>query len=855
MAHLDEYRRKRNFKRTPEPAGSPVRKRAGGSKKVGNKGGTGSKGGNAFVIHKHAARQLHFDLRLENNGVFESWAVPKGPSMETGVKRLAVQVEDHPIAYGDFEGTIPKKEYGGGTIMIWDRGEWTETHRSDGKIDFLLAGSKLSGSWTLTRLGKTDRKGRDNWLLIKRSDSQATDSLPPSDVAMDGNVDRSVVTGRTMAQIAKGEDPAEAEELNQERAATDARARPRRAPRQLKPQLATLVDSVPTGPEWLHEIKFDGYRIIASLENGSVQLWSRNGKDWTHRFSSIAASLEKMPAASAVLDGEIVAMQENGVSSFRKLQQALSEERTDDLVYQVFDLIYLDGASLRDTPLRARKRALAGLIANLNGSGSVRFSEHLDGDGTELFEHACELGLEGIISKHADARYRATRNRQWRKIKCVRHEELLVGGYTEPAGKRVGFGALLLGTRNDAGKLVYAGKVGTGFSDRQLRSLLARLRKLKTTACPFDNCPEPGGAHWVRPELVAEVQFTEWTRDGRLRHPSFRGLREDKSPEDIRMSKPTASRVDATAAHGKSQRSRKNDVAGVRLSSPERILYPDQGITKLELARYYEEIASWILPQVSSRPLSLLRCPQGRVKECFFQKHPGDAISRHIPRIDIREKNGKSSYLYIKRLSDLIALVQAGTLELHVWGCKVADLERPDTLVFDLDPGPGVSWPAIIAASRSLQDRLHDLNLASFVRLTGGKGLHVVCPLKPKSGWDDVKDFARAVAGAHAKDDPRKFTTNMSKAKRRGRIFIDYLRNGRGATAIASYSTRARKGAPVAVPIRWDELNPSLTSNRYNVVSVRRRLGALRSDPWEGFEESRRPLTRKMFAIVGVNGD
>ncbi|HEX7718624.1 MAG TPA: DNA ligase D, partial [Woeseiaceae bacterium] len=733
MAQLDEYKRKRNFKRSPEPAG--VRRRAGGRKP-----------GNAFIIHKHAARQLHFDLRLENNGVLESWAVPKGPSMEPGVKRLAVQVEDHPIDYGDFEGTIPKKEYGGGTIMIWDKGEWTETHRSDGRIDFLLSGHKLAGSWTLTRIGKTDRKGRDNWLLIKRSDPQVSGSVPQQDVAMD----RSVVTGRTMEQIAKGLDPVEADVPKQEPAATDAAARPRarqtRPPRRLKPQLATLVDAVPAGPEWLHEIKFDGYRIIALLENGSVKLWSRNGKNWTRRFASIAASLGKIPAASAVLDGEVVAMESSGVSSFGKLQQALSKEQTGDLVYQVFDLMHLDGASLRDTPLRARKRALSELLdlASFNENDSVRFTEHLEGDGTELLEHACQLGLEGIISKHADARYRATRNRQWRKIKCVRHEELLVGGYTKPAGKRVGFGALLLGKRSDAGKLVYAGKVGTGFSDRQLKSLLARLRKLKTADCPFESYSEPGGANWVRPELVAEVQFTEWTKDGRLRHPSFRGLREDKNPEDIRVSKPSVRKDDPTATHGKSKRGSKNEVAGVTLSNPDRILYPDQGITKVELARYYEEIASWILPQVSRRPLSLLRCPQGRVKECFFQKHPGDAISRHIPRIDIRQKSGKSSYLYIERLSDLVAMVQAGTLELHVWGCTVTDLERPDTMVFDLDPGPGVSWPAIIAASRSLKDRLDDLGLTSFVRLTGGKGLHVVVLLKPKSGWDDVKAFARA---------------------------------------------------------------------------------------------------------------
>lgn len=827
VARLEKYRQKRNFARTPEPSGRQHKR--------------GAEGG-LFVVHKHAARRLHYDLRLEHDGVLESWAVPKGPSLEPGEKRLAVHVEDHPLEYGDFEGTIPAHEYGGGTVMLWDRGRWRPTRRTEGRIDFELEGERLRGRWTLTRMKNRD-DGRENWLLIKRHDAEPVPAAEPLPE------DRSVISGRSMAEIADGAPPAAPAKRRRKpagrarrRSADDAEPLPT-APR---PQLATLADAAPAGDHWLHEIKFDGYRILARLDRGSVQLISRNGKDWTGRFPEVAERLQALPVATALLDGEVVATAADGTSSFRALQEALSQRRTGGLSYQLFDLLHLEGRDLSQTPLLERKAALRQLMDSFDGGREIRYTDHVIGEGPSFFEHACRLGLEGVVSKRVSAPYRAERNRHWLKVKCTHHEELVVGGYTEPGGSRSGFGALLLGAFDPAGALVYAGKVGTGFDQRSLANITRTLKKLETEQCPFAACPEKRGVRWVRPELVAEVEFTEWTRDGVLRHPSFRGLREDRSPEEIRM--PAPRQTNAPTADANDDR-----VAGVRLSNPDRVLYPEQGLTKIALARFYEEIAEHILPLLRRRPLALVRCPQGRGGQCFFQKHPGQAMPGDMPRIAIREKEGKADYLYVDDLHDLVGLVQAGTLELHVWGSRVEDHEHPDMLVFDLDPGGDVAWSTVIEVARSLRDRLDHLGLESFCRTTGGKGLHVVVPLTPSLGWDAVKAFTRGVAEAHARDDRTRLTVNMSKSKRGGRIFLDYLRNGRGATAIASYSTRAREGAPVAVPIRWNELNAALVSDRYNVRNLRRRLAALRGDPWAEFEDARRPLTAAMLHAVGAD--
>lgn len=864
MEKLKEYRRKRDFQRSPEPAGEDRDDAAPGS---------------LFVVHKHAASHDHFDLRLEQDGVLKSWALPKGPSLEPGEKRLAVQVEDHPLEYADFEGVIPKGSYGGGTSMLWDRGRWKATGKQrEDRIDIELDGEKLQGTWTLARMTGRDKKGRGesgkNWLMIKRRD--AGKRKGPA-VSVDD--DHSVVTGRTMRQIAEDRDNvwtasgATAEPPAPPDPSGLDGARKVALPEEPRPQLATLVREVPASADWIHEIKFDGYRILARFEDGEVRLITRNHQDWTHRFPELAQLLAQLPVDDALLDGEVVSLAHDGTSSFRRLQEALSTNRTADLVYQAFDLIHLDGHDLSEVALLERKRTLAQLLeaAGFVGSSRVRYSDHIDAQGQAFFEQACRLSLEGIISKRGDAAYQPGRGKQWVKVKCANHEELVIGGYTDPGGSRSGFGSLLMGIFGDDGKLVYSGRVGTGFNTRLLESLSAKLRDLETEESPFDG-PIPGASravHWVRPELVIEVEFTERTRDGRLRHPAFRGLREDRDPEEIRM--PTNGKDSKDKSRDRSQAKKKSpssasggsaparrtrageaEVLGVRLSNADRVLYPEQGLTKLGLARYYEEIEEWILPHLARRPLSLVRCPEGRTNECFFQKHPRVAIPASVPRIDIAEKKGTAEYVYVASAADLVGLVQAGALEIHPWGSRIDDIERPDNIVFDLDPSPGVGWEEILRVAGTLRERLDSLGLESFVRTTGGKGLHLVVPLKPKADWDEVKAFAKAVSQQHAQDDPQRLTANMSKTKRQGRIFIDYLRNGRGATAVASYSVRAREGAPVAVPVRWDELNAALRSDRYTTENLRRRLSALREDPWQGFAEASRPLTAKILRAVGA---
>lgn len=845
MEKLEEYRRKRDFERTREPAGGADKE---------------SVTGNLYVMHKHAASHDHFDLRLEQDGVLRSWALPKGPSLEPGEKRLAVEVEDHPLEYGEFEGVIPEKSYGGGTVMLWDRGTWQLKGKSKpDRIDIELDGERLKGSWTLTRMsGKRQDKHGRNWLMIKRHDDQ-----PRMDASLTVDLDESIVSGRSMGEIAEDRDDTwGADTLEVPDPGDLDGARKARLPKELKPQLATLAREVPTQGEWIHEIKLDGYRLLARIEKGDVRLITRNGKDWTQRFAEIARALEPLPVDSALLDGEVVAMGKDGISRFGELQEALSSGRTSALVYQLFDLPYLAGYDLAGVPLLQRKRTLAALLEAAgmqSGTGTIRYSDHLDAHGEAFHARACQMGLEGIICKRADSRYQQKRSRDWLKVKCVSHEEFVVGGYTEPSGSRSGFGSLLMGAYGKQG-LIYAGRVGTGFSHRLLERLSATLQELEVKRSPFhDNVPDSRAVHWVRPELVIEVEFTERTRDGRLRHPAFRGLREDRNPEEIRMTPTKEMAAEGTSTQDQTPnkpaaRKRKDETSllGVRLTSPDRVLFPEQGLTKLDLARFYEQIHEWVLPHLARRPLSLVRCPQGRNDECFFQKHPRSAIPDSVPRIDVPEKKGSAEYVYVESAADLIGLVQAGALEIHPWGSRIDHLEQPDGLVFDLDPDEGIAWQEILRVAGTLRERLESLGLTPFLRTTGGKGLHLVVPIEPSAEWDRAKAFAKGVAEAHAKDDPQRLTTNMSKAKREGRIFIDYLRNGRGATAVASYTVRARQNAPVAVPIRWDELNAALRADRYNVQNLRRRLAALREDPWAGFSEAARPLDDDLLKRVGV---
>jgi len=829
---INEYQRKRDFRRSPEPADAAPAVQAG----------------HLYVMHKHAARRLHFDLRIEQDGVLRSWALPKGAPLESGDKRLAIEVENHPLAYGGFEGNIPKGEYGGGTVMLWDVGQWQQDGRNDDKqIDFILTGSKLRGGWTLVRMHGWDVHGKQKqWLLIKRTDHPQL-ALHPDDL--------SVASGRSMEEIAASLNSDEALHPIPHPAPPDAKAlgaHETPPPATLPPQLATAVDRAPTGSAWLHEIKFDGYRIVAHIEHGKARLMTRNGLDWTARLRTLARQLEKLPVEQAILDGELVALTAGGATSFRELQEALSRKQTAPLSYQVFDLVYLDGHDLSALPLLARKQALAQLLqaAGYEPGGVLRYSDHIRGQGPEFFEQACTLGIEGIVSKRADAPYRSGRSKLWQKVKCTQQTaEFVVGGYTPPAGARSGFGALLLGSYRD-GQFEYAGRLGTGFSNRQLEQLHALLQKQEIAESPFapsaslprSSNSGPRGLHWVQPKLVVAVEYVERTRDGLLRQPSFVGLREDMEPEQVESSDANLEE----AASADATRPMRHATAGAvmiadtPLTHPERILYPELGVTKLALARYYESIQEWVLPQLAHRPLVMLRCPEGR-EACFYQKHLVKSQARAVPRIAIREKDAERDYVYVRSLADMLELVQHGVLEFHVWGCRVEDIEHPDLLVFDLDPAPEVAWQEVLRTARELRERLHGLGLTAFPRTTGGKGLHLVVPLRPQADWESVKSFARAVAELHARDEPQLLTTNMSLAKRHGRIFIDYLRNTRGATAIASYSVRARPGAPVAVPLRWDELG--VRSDHYTVETLQRRLGALRADPWEGFFAAAVPLS------------
>lgn len=877
---LQEYQEKRDFRRTPEPQG----------------GATPTQSGRSYVIQKHAATRLHYDFRLELDGVLKSWAVPKGPSLDPAERRLAVHVEDHPVAYGSFEGVIPPHEYGGGTVMIWDRGEWEpigdphEGYRR-GRLKFRLKGRKLRGAWTLVRM--RSEGGRENWLLIKEKDDQARAPGQPDILAQKPN---SVATRRTMERIAADSDrtwsgdgepeppasePAKRDSKSSAAKAGKARpahsagrsrkssqldpsklnrARPSPQPAFIEPQLATLVREVPGGPNWLHELKFDGYRMLAVLRGGNVRLITRREQDWTGRFPGIAEALSALPLEQAILDGELVVLRPDGVSDFQLMQNALRGGKRAGLVYYLFDLPHCGGYDLTRTPLLDRKEFLRRILDGQPPEGSIRYSDHIVGEGATVFQHACRYAMEGIICKQTSAPYESGRTNTWVKVKCVKRQEFVIGGYTDPSGSRIGFGALLLGYYDEQGRLRYCGKVGTGFNASSLRQILKSLKALETKQPPFHQPPrgsEARGAHWTRPELVAEIEFSEWTDDGHLRHPSFQGLREDKSPREVVREEPEAAgnspphagssgKADARKPPSRSTvksaaSPASTNVAGVTLTNADRVLYPEQGLTKRDLAEYYSRVADHILPHVAGRPLSLVRCPEGQAGECFFQKHLAGNLPPALRGIPVHEKGGTKHYCAIDDLAGLISLVQIGVLEIHTWGSREGDIERPDHIVFDLDPGPDVSWKEVVHAARLVRDHLSGLKLESFVKTSGGKGLHVVVPIRPGPDWEEVKEFASQVASAIAGRQPGKYTAIMSKSKRSGRVFIDYLRNARGATAVAPYSTRARPGAPVSTPLRWDELSRIDGAAAYTVENLPKRL-ARTEDPWAGYFKTRQTL-------------
>jgi bifunctional non-homologous end joining protein LigD len=876
---LTEYHHKRDFRKTPEPRGKQGRKHARDL---------------AFVIQKHAASRLHYDFRLEWDGTLKSWAVPKGPSLDPKNKQLAVQVEDHPLSYGDFEGIIPQGEYGGGTVMLWDRGIWEpigdagEGFKS-GKLKFILHGEKLQGHWTLVRMrGRAGDDGK-NWLLIKERDDEAR---PESEYSVTEDLDRSVSTERSLEEIANAEDriwksnrksatsksaspvatkvrrkaskktPQEPLDLD---LANLAGAKKSRLPETLAPQLATLSAKAPAGENWVHEMKFDGYRILAFLDQGKVKLETRNGNDWTRKFKHVVNALKDLPVRSAVLDGEVVVLKPDGTPDFQRLQNVLKSGEQSELIYYVFDLPYCEGFDLRSCTLLDRKQILGKIMRRLSPDnlGTLRYSEHLTGDGPEVLKSACEHHLEGIVSKQADSTYSSSRSQAWLKTKCLQRQEFVIGGYTRPGGERKGFGSLILGYHDRQGELVYCGRVGTGFTAQSLKQLSALLKKKVVDACPFASAPREAKRElgsWVQPDLVAEVEFTEWTSDGSLRHPSFKGLREDKPAREITREEAQMPEKDSSSSSKQHETGRQkaskapvsdseeeNVVAGISLTHPHRVIYPEIELTKQELATYYADIADWILPHVVDRPLSLVRCPRGQGEKCFYQKHFDDELPEGLIQFPIREKRATENYVVIKSLPGLIWLVQIGVLEIHPWGSKIDAIERPDQVIFDLDPGEGVTWEQIVQGARDVKSRLEDLGLESFLRTSGGKGLHICVPLVRRRDWEETKDFTHALASAMMRDDPARYIDTLSKQKRKGRIFVDYLRNGRGATAIASYSTRARKGAPVATPVRWDELNADLKPNQYTVHNVRQRLAALKDDPWRGYFDVRQSITNAML--------
>jgi bifunctional non-homologous end joining protein LigD len=832
---LKTYHGKRRFGVTAEP-----------------KGKIGSGRGHAFVIQKHAARRLHYDLRLELDGVMKSWAVTRGPSLVAGDKRLAVQVEDHPIDYNKFEGVIPKGEYGGGTVMIWDRGTWTpedDAHKglAKGHLSFTLDGEKLHGAWHLVRMHRRRGETRDNWLLIKAKD-EAARAKRAKDILEEQPL--SVKSGRTMDEIAKGARPKAAARKKTSRKKTKKpkskpkskskskrKSKRKRAgnaalPGFMAPALAMLAETAPSGDNWIHEIKFDGYRIQAHLDDGKVKLFTRNGHDWTRKFPSIAAAITKLPAQSAIIDGELVVDGEDGVSSFSLLQRAIKAGHDAEMTYYVFDLLYLDGVDLRVSPLNERKSALAKVVAR--APIAIRLSQSIDEPGPLLLKHACKMRLEGIVSKRADAAYRSGRGHDWIKTKCSDRQEFVVAGFAPSNADRHSIGALVLGVY-DHGKLRYAGRTGTGFTHDSARALYRTFKPLILDKSAFDPVPrEERGRRapiWLSPKLVAEIDFHGWTHENRVRQSSFQGLREDKPAKDVvREVKSMAAVNTQASAKRKSApvKPRKTDVAGIALSHPDRVYWEDAGVTKRDLAEFYQQIWKWMKPHVTGRPISLLRCPEGAAGQCFFQKHAAAGIAtQHLHQVT--EKTGK--IISIDDLDGLISLVQAGVLEVHARGTTIDDREHADRLVFDLDPGPGTGWRDVVAAARDVRARLAKLKLKTFLKTSGGKGLHVVLPIKP-APWDEAKEFCHAVASAMAADAPDRYTAVVSKSKRNRRIFIDYLRNSREATAVAPYSTRARPGAPVSTPIAWTELDALKSADQYTVKNLVQRLARLRHDPW-----------------------
>ncbi len=900
---LQKYWQKRDFDITPEPRGKVTK-----SAEALN-----------YYIQRHHATRLHYDFRLELNGTLKSWAIPKGPSLNPTDKRLAVHVEDHPLSYGTFVGQIPKGQYGAGQVVLWDKGIWLpigdpEKGYKEGNLKFELQGVKLAGKWALVRMKPRadDDSGKENWLLIKEKDDEAkegddshiTDLRPESVLKIKGKkaaANKDLQLSQHLPAKPRLTYPVK-EKLSKTK-----------LPDFLSPELATLVKSAPVGDEWISEVKFDGYRALSRIAHSKAVIYTRNGNDWTRHWPAIAEQLAKLPVDEAWLDGEVVAIKD-GKINFGALQNYEANNHGIQLKYYLFDLIHLNGQDISHFPLEDRKALLKEILSSQSQDSLLQYSEHIVGHAKDAFKSACEQGIEGIVIKNRTAPYVQARNHNWLKLKCSQRQEFVIAGFTEPEGSRQGFGALLVGYYNEKKELIYAGRVGTGFNTERINKLSKRLKALVIETPAFKNPPkgyEARGVSWLKPQLVCEVNFAEWTADGIVRHASFIEMRDDKPAQQIsreqavnvkaieveessvrevavkessnklktesseKIDKKTSPKTSENrptenesvknkssqnkSSEIKSSEIKPNDksmekkiadssntIMGIAISHPERIVYAPEKLTKLNVAEYYQAVEKWLMPHLIGRPLSLLRCPDGTEKECFFQKHLDDFRLKHIQKIDV-DANDKGKYLIANNISAVIELVQMGVIELHTWGSTIEDLHKPDRFIFDLDPDTAVPWEKVIEGASLVRYLLDNLGLKSFLKTTGGKGLHIVVPIKPEHDFPVIKAFTKGIATHLAKTIPTHFIDVMSKEKRKNKIFIDYLRNGEEATAIAAYSLRARPTAPISVPLRWDELNADLKSYSFNMQNIYERLLNLSHDPWEDYFTTQQIITTQML--------
>ncbi|MFH0021861.1 DNA ligase D [Pseudomonas fluorescens] len=872
--NLDDYNRMRDFSATSEPAAV---------KRSGRK--TAKDHALQFCIQKHDASHLHYDFRLELDGALKSWAVPKGPSLDPKVKRLAVHVEDHPLDYATFEGSIPEGHYGAGDVIVWDRGVWIplddpQKAYAKGRLKFELQGEKLGGIWNLVRTHMPGKK--EQWFLIKHQDNAAR---PQDDYDVLVAEPDSVLSERTIVASPK-------KTAEQAKPLKKAPAKPRKQasgkltgahkaklPAQLKPELATLVDSAPEG-QWSYEIKFDGYRIMARIEGDQVQLFTRNGHDWTHKLPQQAEALAALGLESAWLDGEMIVANEQGVPDFQALQNAFEVGRSGNIVYYLFDLPYLNGVDLREVAVEERRAALATILGSQK-SQLLRFSEAFEETPDALLNSACQMQMEGLIGKRLGSPYVSRRSSDWIKLKCKHRQEFVIVGYTDPKGARSAFGALLLGLHDrDSGELRYAGKVGTGFNETTLKSILAQLKPLQAKSAAVVNPPsgfEAKGVHWLKPKLLAEVAFAEMTKDGSVRHAVFHGLRNDKPAKAITeerakpvktvesktaekkpAKKTAASKAPSKAANKKAAASKTESAPSqanlangkVRITHPDRVIDAVSGTTKMQLAEYYASVAEYILPHLKDRPVALVRAPDGIAGELFFQKN---AERLAIPGISTLDKDVTGQpVMMINSAEALIGAVQMSTVELHTWNATQTDLDKPDRFVLDLDPDPALPWKSMVEATALTLTVLDELGLKAFLKTSGGKGIHLVVPLTRKHGWDEVKDFSHAIVSHMAKLLPDRFSAVSGPKNRVGKIFIDYLRNGLGATTICTYAARAREGMPVSVPVFREEVAEIKGGNHWNIHNVHERLAEVGEEPWAQMKKTRQTITAQMRKRVGM---